>query len=160
MSAHFLGIACSPELCTTAGAHVALKVYYIPFVLQQPAEIKLLWTYNGGVINGNVDIGIFDDVGTKIVSSGSTLLAGANAIQTFNIADTLIGPGNFYLGFVTSSASATFYRYSWNNILFIITAGVLHETIGALPLPATATFAQPTTSLLVPLIGFSTVSVM
>ena len=60
------------------------------------------WASNAttGIPNDNIDVGIYSADGTRIVSAGSTAQSGTEIAQNFAIADTLIGPGDFYLAMV------------------------------------------------------------
>src|SRR3972149_4117985 len=76
---------------------VANVIVYIPVVIPASFRIEQLVARNGVAVSGNIDMGIYDEKGTRIVSAGSTAQAGASADQTFNVTDTLIGPGQYYL---------------------------------------------------------------
>jgi hypothetical protein len=60
---------------------------------------------NGATASGNMDVGIYDYAGTRLVSSGSTAQSGTSAFQDFDITDTLLGPGIFYLAPPTTTPS-------------------------------------------------------
>lgn len=115
---------------------------FVPFRVEEPVTILKLWTMNGSTATGNVDIGVYDEVGRRLISAGSTAQSGTNVLQQFDVTDTLIGPGNFYLALVASSTATTFfgYPYSADRAAAQHTAG-MRQMASALPLPATATFA-------------------
>lgn len=138
----------------SAGWPVANQAAYMPLVLSRQITVKKLWAANGSNATGNVDIGIYDEFGVRIVSTGSTARAGTNTLQAIDIADTTIGPGRFYLALVCSSTSGAFFRGStgaYKPQLF----GMYVEA-SALPLPATASFATSSSGYF-PMFGLSTV---
>lgn len=108
-----------------------------PFRLNAAQLATLLWLANGAVVSGNVDLGIYAPDFTRIVSTGSTAQTGTSAIQTFNIADTLLGPGDFYLAVTLDNGTGTVYRTA-NNAVSSRSAGMIQQA-AAFPLPATLT---------------------
>jgi len=114
--------------------------------------VKKLWTYNGGAVSGNVDVGVLDQEGTKLFSTGSTARSGTTLIQPFDIADTYLPVGGYYLALAHDGTSA-FRRGS-------IGGGDLPRCVGmaeeadAFPLPAQAAFASNTRNF-VPIFGLT-----
>lgn len=115
----------------------ANMAFYIPVIVEAPCTAYMM-AIMVTTQAGNVDVGIYNETGTRLVSAGSTATAAAG-IQTFDITDTPLGPGIYYLAMACSSTSAAFFRASPN--------GNIHRTCGlasqtsALALPSTATFA-------------------
>jgi hypothetical protein len=143
-------------LATAAPASVAhgtanLARFY-PFVLPEPIVVVKMWWYNGGTVSGNVDVGIYDKDGTKIVSQGNTAQATINVLQEVNIADTVLGRGLFYMALSASSATATFFSNA--NSVQLAKALGLAQMATANPLPATATLAAVAAAIQ-PLYGLS-----
>jgi hypothetical protein len=112
---------------------------FIPFSLGEPITALRMYLYNGNIVNGNVDIGIYSEDGTKLVSSGSTVHAGLNNLQEFNITDTIIGPGIFYMALSFSGNVATVSRFNLVTMLSSVVGMAQMEN--AFPLPANAVFA-------------------
>jgi hypothetical protein len=81
---------------------------FFPFVIPEPILVMKLFWHNGGTASGNVDVGIFSEDGKKIISTGAQAQGTISVLQEFDIADTVIGRGRFYLGISASSATATF----------------------------------------------------
>lgn len=121
----------------------ANKALYVPIIVTRPILITNMWVCNGSSTVGNVDIGLYTKDGTLIVASGATAQSGTLNAQTFNITDTLIGTGDFYLGLSFSSASGTVAASPTVVALFLVMCGV-QEQASAHPLPANATFAAST----------------
>lgn len=134
-----------------AGANVAV---FVPFTVSKQISFSTLFTVNGTVVNGNIDIGVYAQDGTKIVSTGSTAQSGTSAIQLISCTATTIGPGVFYLAMASSSTTGTFATYIIGQVLKTKFAGVA-QMASALPLPATATLATIGQDS-IPLIGLST----
>lgn len=128
---------------------------YVPFWIWTPTTVKIGWTRNGATATGNIDIGIYTRDGVRIVSMGSTAQSGTSTLQTFNITDTLLMPGPYFMALATNSGSTTLgmsnaFTAPQQKLLGI------YEQASAFPLPATATFATPATVTRIPAFGFST----
>lgn len=128
---------------------VANKAIFVPFEVFEPITIVKLFVENGTAVSGNIDVGIYDFKGTRLVSSGSTAQSGTSAIQEFDITDTLLLPGLYYLACVLDNTTGTLFRWSPSSSL-CKALGVCEQT-SAFPLPSTATFAMPTSALVPPL---------
>lgn len=134
------------------------QAIFIPFVLSMPELIVKLFVMNGATASGNIDMGIYDDAGTRIVSIGTTAQTGTSAIQAFDITDTQVGPGRFYLALALSSTVGTVFRLTSATANYASMMGAAEQAT-AFALPATATFVAPTSSY-VPLIGMTTRTVV
>lgn len=122
----------------------ANRAIYIPFELDRAMLVTQMYCQNGATTAGNVDVGIYAGDGTRRVSSGSTAQSGTNAVQTFDITDTWLGPGVYYMALASDSGSATFFRLAHGAPNDWLVWGGLQQA-AAFPLPATATFAVNTT---------------
>lgn len=135
---------------TLAGAWPANnRALYIPFTVESPITAYQLAMYNGAVA-GNVDAGLYSystgTTATRLVSVGSTGMAGANVLQVFDITDTALLPGMYFMAFVASTiTTATFFR-SQHAALILTASGMQQEALGATTLPATAALANLGTS--------------
>lgn len=114
----------------------------VPFRLSSPCKAQVIAVINGGAASGNVDAGIYDCVGTKLVSAGSVAMSGTNAIQSFDVGDTLLGPGLFYMAFVVNNVTAQFIR--WVPAVYFLEVVGCAQMASAFPLPAIATLATIT----------------
>lgn len=128
--------------------------FFFPFTLAKEITFSTLFCMNAITVAGNVDIGVYAQDGTKIVSTGSTVMAGASALQVIACAATTIGPGVFYLAMACSSATATFATYTVGQVLKTKFTGIAQMST-ALPLPATATLGTIGQDA-IPLFGLST----
>lgn len=91
------------------GANVAV---FIPFTIEVAVTIYRMGWYNGTTVGtNNLDAGIFDrSCSTLLVSTGSTLSAGASAPQQVDVTDTLLMPGDYHLALSCNGTTATVFR--------------------------------------------------
>jgi hypothetical protein len=129
----------------------ANRAIYAPIIIESEVLVTQLFIYVGAAA-GTADIGIYDVMKRKLVSSGATNTAGSSALQLFNVTDTTLTPGNYYLGMDCSTVTTlTLFRWT-TNLTILESAGVQQEAVGSATLPATATFANPANSYL-PVMG-------
>jgi hypothetical protein len=131
-----------------AGAN---RVIYVPFAISEAVTVYKIGWSNGATVNGNIDVGIYDLAGTRLVSSGSVAMSGATAVQVADITDTPLAPGIYHMAMQSSSSTATFFRaaQSATAVLaqLLVASGVQMEDT-SFGLPATATFATMTSAYL------------
>lgn len=133
----------------------ANRAIYIPFRLMNAVRITKLWAYNGATANGNFDLGIYNADGVNLVSTGSTVQSGINAIQIVALGTPIrLGVGLFYMAIAASATTLTFFRVNQGTLLLATLGMALQNT--AFPLPAAATFATYDAGGVypVPVIGF------
>jgi hypothetical protein len=119
---------------------VANKALFFPFSIPSPQKVRsVYWTL--GTASGNIDAGIYDVAGRKIVSTGSTALSGVNNSQYVSLTATDLSAGFYYLALAVDNTTATFYRDTIGSNLLRVLG--MQEMASAFPLPATATFANP-----------------
>jgi hypothetical protein len=117
-------------------ANVAL---YAPIFVPEPCVITKLWWQNGATVSGNVDVGVYTEEGTRIVSTGSIAQAGVSNLQTIDITDQALPAGFLYFALGASSATATFWAAVGGAGDNWFTHGGKYQT-SVFPLPNTATF--------------------
>jgi hypothetical protein len=125
---------------SSAAWPTANKAFYFPFTLQIPQMAYQLWVWNGATTSGNFDIGLFDESGTKLGSSGATAQSGASSIQTVDITDVLLPQGTTWLGLSFNNTTATTFRIN-PAAAYIAPLGCYVQTT-AYPLPTTATYSR------------------
>lgn len=147
-------------LSGTAGAvyPAADLAIYVPFSLSRSVTVAQLFWVNGGTASGNVDAGIYSADGTRLTSTGSTAQAGTNAPQSVNITDIQIGAGLFFIAIAMNNGTGTLFRATFAQLGLAITTG-MYQQATAFPLPANATFANPTFDY-IPAFGFTPGSVL
>jgi hypothetical protein len=131
---------------------VANSAVYIPFINPATAVIKKLFHGNAAVVSGNIDVGIYDEDGNRLVSAGSTAQAGTSTIQAFDVTDITIPPGRYYIAVAFDNTTGT--SQSWLMQTTMPGWGLAYQT-AAFPLPATATFAALAASAIIPTAGLS-----
>ena len=135
----------------------ANRAIYVPFVAPESITVVKLFAGIGGVTSGNLDVGIYNQAGARQVSSGSTAMGPINTLQEFDVADTVLAAGRYYLAMAVSNVTASIQRWAYpvvtGGIEWLQALGVAQEA-AALPLPATATFAVVAVSYF-PLVGIS-----
>lgn len=97
-----------PTATTNANWGTANLVLYMPFTVYESSTAKRLAWMNGSTLVANVHIGIFDESLARLVQSGAVTPVGAGVIQAFNIADTVLAPGRYYLALGSDNASSRF----------------------------------------------------
>jgi hypothetical protein len=116
----------------------ANRAIYVPFEIGQPfLAQKMAWA-NGTVVGTNsLDAGIYDEAGTRLVSSGGTLSAGASTLQEVDITDTLLRPGQrYYMALAMNGTTATVLRWAPAHLNIIRLMGAFdQDTAYTLPSP-------------------------
>lgn len=149
-----IGVELGANAVTPASAvwPAANRAIFVPFVLPERVTVRQLLCVNGGTVSGNVDVGIYNSDLSLLISSGSTAQAGVNSTQTFDVTDTVLQPGFFYLAMAANNILATNQR--WAPFGTQQGAFGVAQQASAFPLPASATLASVTSSY-IPYIGLS-----
>lgn len=132
---------------------LANRAIYIPFSMSARRTLRKLFCWNGAAVSGNVDMGIYDHSGVRLQSNGPVAQAGINSIQVFNITDTRLTEGMFYMAIWLDNIIGTLFVNAPANVLLVVAAGMHQETVAG-GLPSVATFARPT-STYVPQMGIA-----
>lgn len=119
----------------------ANRAIFTPFRVPVPVTVyKLACATNTGT-TGNFDLGIYDQAGNLIVSTGSTAKTTASSERVVDITDTLLLPGMYYLAMVTDgTTNYVGYTTGIPNLGIVKQFGV-RQMNSAFALPSTATFA-------------------
>jgi hypothetical protein len=111
---------------------------YVPVRVKRRVVVVKLHVGTGSA-SGNLDVGVYNESGTRLVSSGTT--AQASSGQTVDVTDTTIGPGLYYLALVADNTTGTFNRMA-PAAPICVGQGLLSQQLGAGgTLPTTATWA-------------------
>lgn len=130
----------------------ANRAIFTPFVVEARCTAYQLFV-GVGAASGNLDLGIYDREKHLLVSTGSTAVAGVNAIQTINTTDLLLHPGLYYMAMVCDNVVATFN--SGAPLASVAGAWGCLQQAAAHPLPNPAVWAGMAAAY-VPLMGLST----
>lgn len=117
----------------------ANRAIFCPVVLPYGYRVRQLAIWNHSVVSGNVDVGIYDEAGGRIVSTGSTAQSGTSTMQFFDITDTDLRPGIFYLAMAMDNTTGGVGKNTWGYLRHAIAAG-LRSQDSAFPLPSTASW--------------------
>lgn len=113
---------------------------YVPFVVAETVTVVKMWVLNGATVSGNVDVGIYNAAGTKQVSMGSTAMAGANLIQEFDVADTALTAGQYYMAMAVDNVTASFIAWGISpNVIGMTKSLGIASQLTAFPLPSPGT---------------------
>jgi hypothetical protein len=134
------------------------RAYYVPVSIFSTVTVVKMFVINGGTASGNIDVGIYDAGGARLVSIGSTAQSGTSAIQEFNITDTTLNPGLYYLACAMDNTTGTLEV--WNPAAGIIHAFGICEQASAFALPSSATFGAITSTTRIPFIAATIRSVV
>lgn len=141
-------IGSTPANISWWGANFAI---YVPLVVEETITVTKLFSVNGSSVSGNIDIGLYDESGTKKISTGSVAQSGPNQAQVIDVADTQLTPGRYYFGLAASGA-ANFLGYSLSGAQPYAVGGQYLQS-SAFPLPNTATFGAGGSVSIVPIVG-------
>jgi hypothetical protein len=115
----------------------ANKAFFIPFTIGATRRYRNIFWMNGTAVKGNVDTGIYDATGAKLVSTGSIAAAGISSIQSVSI-DITLSAGRYWLAMAEDTATSTGFISTTSILLpFAKTIGMRVLTT-AMPLPASA----------------------
>lgn len=138
---------------STAVFPSANRALYIPIHMPVAFKIARFWVSNGSNATGNVDVGLSDESGDKLISTGSTARSGASTIQYIGVTDASFGPGTYYLDIALDTTAGSLQRLAASSISQPRVGGMFQED-SAFPLPSTATFAAIAANY-APYFGFS-----
>lgn len=130
----------------------ANRAHYCPVRVPELITVYRMVCGTGAGTTGNFDLGIYDAVGNRLVSTGSTAKTTASVDRVVDITDTILVPGLYYLAFATDT-SAEYVGYPIGATTAITRILGLRHEAAAFPLPATATFVDPPSLTFFPVIG-------
>jgi hypothetical protein len=112
------------------------RAQYHPINIPSYFTVARFFVGNADNATGNMDVGLYNGAGTRLLSTGSTARSGTSVVQYIDVTNTTFPPGHYYLGLVLSSSSGTVLRTSE---AFVDAAGILQESLGSTTLPTTMT---------------------
>jgi hypothetical protein len=148
---HSLGMQLGDTALSDVIYPAANRAVYIPFVLYRPATAYKMFLFNGAVVSGNIDLGIYDKAGVRLASIGSTVQAGTSNLQEVAFASPVqLGPGYYFMAMSMDNITGQVLRRALGNNEG--QAAGQYQQGSAFPLPATATLNALSSSY-IPLIG-------
>lgn len=131
----------------TAPASAALatanQAYFFPFEIHEQVTAVKMFVMIGATAGVNVDVGIYDEAFNRLVSSGATAMGSINTLQIFDITDTVLPPGQYYMAISNSGTTGTVFLRSAADEIAQSCFPCL-EMASAHALPATATPVKST----------------
>lgn len=137
---------------STAAWPAANQAIFVPFVVYTTLTAVKMFVANGATVSGNIDVGIFDTGGHRLVSAGSSAQAGTSGLQVFDVTDTTLQPGSYYFGVAMDNTTGTLTSAA--PAVGICSAFGLLSQASAFALPDPVTFAAAA-SAYVPLVGLT-----
>jgi hypothetical protein len=123
---------------------------FVPFVLSEQITFNVLRILIGGVTSGNVDVGIYDINGKRVVSTGSQAAGLASQGQAFAITGTVVYPGRYFLALAVDNTTLQMRILAFNDFMV-----GMQKMLAAFPLPATVTYDGGVQIAYIPLVGVS-----
>jgi len=133
-------------LFTTAAAWPAAnRALFIPFLVESTVTAYKM-AFEVGAQAGNCDVGIYDELGNRLVSSGSTGV-GAAGLQVVDITDTVLTPALYYMAMNCDTVTTlTILRAAPSTSLTVLQmSGLKQAALASVVLTSTVTFANPAT---------------
>lgn len=148
-----LSIGSSLPSSTAVAWPSANRALFSPFRIVYPETVYQIGVYWGNAATGshNFDVGIYDQYGNRIVSSGATACAASTAVFA-NITDTRLLPGLYYMALAADSGTPNPFGVAMAQVAMVQGLGQ-RQMDSAYTLPATATFAQCASTFLLTSIG-------
>lgn len=108
---------------------------YVPVPVYRTVTIAKMAVNNGSAVSGNIDVAIYNKSGNRLVSAGSTAQSGTSAIQIFDITDTVLQPGLYYLGVALDNTTGTLSGWSFSGGSLELRAFGIYQQSSAFALP-------------------------
>lgn len=128
----------------------ANRAIYVPVRVPQRVKVLQLAYLPSTTATGNIDIGLYDQAGARVVSSGSTAKSATAAVIIVDVTDSVIGPGLYYLALNNDTTTDTFLGATIETPPFQSARGVLVEQLASVTLPATAAWSTDDTLAIAP----------
>ena len=113
-----------------------------PFEVHSTTTVTRIALATGATQGSNLDVGIYELGGTRLVSSGSTAQGSPNLVQIVDITDTTLSPGRYYMALACSSSGLTFMRSVSDNYEQGLWGGRERVSGVNFPLAASVTFEE------------------
>jgi hypothetical protein len=121
---------------------VANQAIYMPVSIPWPYPVARIFWVNGATVANNADFAIYTPSGARIFSAGSTVTAGASAPQFVTPGTPfLLDAGDYYFAWNCSGTTTAAFGVVMPTAGQAALCGILSQAVGAVALPATATFA-------------------
>lgn len=130
----------------------ANRAYACPLYLADDVIALKLWHANGAAVSGNICVAVYNEAWVRVVTSGSTAQAGTSTVQSFDVTDTPLRAGRYYIAAVLDNTTGTSLMWGSGGVEARSMGMVVQDT--AFPLPDPFVAAQ-IAGFAVPLMGIS-----
>jgi hypothetical protein len=116
------------------------RCLFVPFTIDQIVTAYQMYTQNGTTAANAIDVGIYDARMNSLVTLGGTNQVGTSNLQLFDITDTILVPGRYFMGIVMNGSPPTGTFTNFGNAAqprHLRFAGCL-EKLSTYPLPTGA----------------------
>lgn len=127
----------------TPGANITI---YVPLLIHRPVIAYQLWVRLGGATAGLVGMGIWDETGTRLISTAQTPVGSFNTMQYFDITDTALTRGTYFVGVWNGTSTNRWNSFSTNGTAQLRSLGLYQQT-GPMPSPAVFSVVSSITSV-------------
>lgn len=133
--------------------------FVFPFRIYEPSYVAKVYTYNGTVVSGNWDVGIYHagDGSSQTVyraySTGAVAQAGTSVLQFYAVTGWFLPVGQYY-GACSASGSTGRYMISTAPVTSGDIAGMAQGSGASHPLASSITLVKPSTNRLGSHFGF------
>ena len=140
----------------SAGAPVSLsyetwptanRIFYYPLLIPEACMVVKVGIVNGSAVSGDSDVGIYDAAGNRLINSGATAQSGTNGYQVYDIGNTPLERGMYYLALTYDNTTSRVRGIPFSGIIGGRMMGVWTELPGSFGLPAAAAFSAPSSGV-------------
>lgn len=125
---------------------------FVPVIVPTTFPLNAIFML-GQDADGNMDMGVYDTSGTRIVSTGST--ANANSVVSPSISSSSLSPGQYYLAWSSDNNTTQDVNGLGAVSLYVCFAMGVKVASSAFPLPASVSLTDPSVNTELPFIGIS-----
>lgn len=83
------------------------RCIFVPFTIDQAVTAYQMFTMNGTTAANAIDVGIYDARMNSIVTHGGTNQVGTSDLQLFDITNTILIPGRYFMGLSMNGSPPT-----------------------------------------------------
>lgn len=130
------------------------RAVYVPMTIPARFTVARFMVCNGSTVAGNLDVGLYNANGSRLISTGTTAQAGTTQVQYIDVTNQSFPAGNYYLALVLSDTGGRVSTSAISVSTFEPFIGSTLENLGSTVLPATMTPAVRTVNGL-PCFGFT-----
>lgn len=132
-----LAVATSQAFNTSAVWPAANRALFVPVWINRQATVYKM-SFVVATQSGNYDIGLYDEFGHRLVRATAAVPVAGIAIA--DVADTVIGPGVYFLALNIDNVVASVRRLAIGALVTQL-SGCMQQAVGALTLPDPFTLA-------------------